>query len=170
MKRIIRATVLLLLAIVLIAVVVITGVIKEAPPINPEALLTEVRAMPYYTAYEDMPQHLIDATLAAEDHRYFRHHGIDWIRVVRAACYDLRHGALIQGASTIPMQLSKNHFTSYEKSFKRKLWDMHYAKILEEHLTKEEILECYLNTIGLSRGVVGVGEGARTFSGKLRRN
>lgn len=138
-------------------------IIEQAPPMDHRALLEKVRALPHYVSFEEMPEHLIAATLAAEDHRFYRHRGIDYIRVVRAALYDIAHGALIQGASTIPMQVSKNHYTDFSRSFKRKILDMHYAVDMEKVLSKEEILECYLNTIGLSRGVEGIGEGAAVF-------
>lgn len=162
-KKIIKKFLILCLFALLIFSSIVGKIIHDAPEISPRKLLEEVRNMPYAIAYEEIPPKMIAATLAAEDHRFYQHHGIDYIRIIQAILYDIYYGKLVYGASTIPMQLSKNHFTGFEKTFRRKILDMYYATVIEKELTKEEILECYLNTIGLSKGIVGVREGAKTF-------
>ena len=162
-KKIIKKFLILCLFALLIFSSIVGKIIHDAPEISPRKLLEEVRNMPYAIAYEEIPPKMIAATLAAEDHRFYQHHGIDYIRIIQAILYDIYYGKLVYGASTIPMQLSKNHFTGFEKTFRRKILDMYYATVIEKELTKEEILECYLNTIGLSKGIVVVREGAKTF-------
>ena len=162
-----RRIVLLALIVLMVAgAFAVTATMRRAPEIDVRAVYEKYAEKDDYVPYDKIPQRLIDVTLAAEDHRFYRHHGIDYIRVAKAVLRDLYHGAFVDGASTIPMQLSKNFLTSDTKSFERKLFDAHYARELERRLTKEELVAWYINSIGLSRGVEGVPEGARKFLGK----
>lgn len=162
-----RRIVLLALIVLMVAgAFAVTATMRRAPEIDVRAVYEKYAEKDDYVPYDKIPQRLIDVTLAAEDHRFYRHHGIDYIRVAKAVLRDLYHGAFVDGASTIPMQLSKNFLTSDTKSFERKLFDAHYARELERRLTKEELVAWYINSIGLSRGVGGVPEGARKFLGK----
>lgn len=162
-----RRIVLWILMLLMVAgALTVRGIARRAPEIDVRAVYEKYAEKDDYVPFDEIPPKLIDVTLAAEDHRFYRHHGIDYIRVVKAVLRDLYHGAFVDGASTIPMQLSKNFFTSDTKSFERKLFDAHYARELERKLTKEELVAWYINSIGLSRGVEGVPEGARKFLGK----
>jgi len=119
---------------------------------------------------ENVSAHLIDAVLAAEDFRFYHHHGLDLVGIARAAYVNLRPYAIRQGGSTIAQQLSKSYFLTPERTFSRKLKELLISIMLEAMYDKDEILEIYLNEIYLGqRGSVsinGVGEAARFYFGK----
>lgn len=116
-----------------------------------------------------IPAQVQAAFIAVEDRRFRSHHGIDWHGVLRAIASNVRAGGVREGASTISMQLARNVFLSHraaERSFTRKLLEARYAKLLENALTKNEILERYLNAIYLGNGVYGVEGASRDLFGK----
>ena len=117
-----------------------------------------------------VPQHLVHAVLAAEDARFYEHHGFDPRAILRAAYINLQHGAIRQGGSTITQQLAKNYFLTAERTFSRKLTELMMALVMEFKYEKDEILEIYLNEIYLgqkgSAAINGVGEAARFYFGK----
>ncbi|MGC7877806.1 transglycosylase domain-containing protein [Desulforudis sp. 1031] len=115
---------------------------------------------------QDVPAVVKKAFLAAEDNRFYQHHGIDLRAVVRAVVADLRHGNLTQGGSTITQQLAKNCFLSSEKKLKRKIQEVFLAIQIERHYTKDEIFEMYLNQIYFGEGAYGVEMASRTYFGK----
>ena len=114
----------------------------------------------------DIPQHLIDAVIAVEDHRFYEHHGISVRRILGALWYDLRHLSDDQGGSTITAQLARNVFLSHEKTISRKIWEALYAFQLERRYTKDEILEFYLNWVYFGHGTYGVQAASNLFFGK----
>jgi penicillin-binding protein 1A len=116
-------------------------------------------------AYDDLPQHLIDAVVAIEDHRFWIHNGVDPRAVVRAARANLDAGEIVQGGSTITQQYVKNVLLSDELTLDRKLTEAGLALQVEETLSKEEILERYLNSIPFGRNAVGIGAAARRYFG-----
>src|SRR5690349_4134619 len=121
-----------------------------------------------------LPRHVPQAILAAEDARFYAHHGIDLQGVARALWVDVQAGRIAQGASTITQQLAKNLFLGPERTWRRKLREAVLALVIERRLAKDAILELYLNEVYLGRSgaanVVGVGEAARTFFGKEARD
>jgi penicillin-binding protein 1A len=116
--------------------------------------------------YRDVPPLLIKAVLAAEDHAFFSHPGIDFTGVLRAALANLRAGHHEQGASTITMQVARNYFLTPEKTYTRKIREILLAFDLERSLTKEQILELYLNKIFLGQRAYGFAAAARVYFGK----
>ena len=100
-------------------------------------------------AIADVPPQLKQAIIAAEDERFYQHAGIDYIGVLRAAYANLVSGGRRQGASTITMQVARNFFLSSEKTLTRKLYEVLLAFKIEHSLTKEQILELYVNQIYL---------------------
>ncbi len=116
--------------------------------------------------YEDIPQHLIDAVVAIEDERYWDHPGVDLRAIMRAADANGAAGAIVQGGSTITQQYLKNVLLTNAATYDRKLEEAALAVRLEEGLTKEQILERYLNTIYLGDGAYGVGTAAVHYFGK----
>ncbi|HAZ36806.1 MAG TPA: hypothetical protein DCY71_03005, partial [Clostridiaceae bacterium] len=96
---------------------------------------------------KQIPKHVQDAFISIEDERFEQHHGIDIKRIFGAIWHDVRTLSLDQGASTITQQLIKNYALSSEKKFTRKIQEMYLAIQLEKVLSKNEILEAYLNTI-----------------------
>lgn len=124
-------------------------------------------------ALDELPQHLIDAVLVAEDRRFYRHGGLDVRRTVGAFLANLRAGKVVQGGSTLTQQLAKNIYLTPERTFVRKLHEAWLTLRLELGQSKDEILESYLGTIYLGqRGPVsvrGVEAGARHYFGKSAR-
>src|SRR3954452_4749221 len=112
----------------------------------------------------DIPQVLKDAVVAAEDERFFAHRGVDPLAVVRALWRDAS-GAHLQGGSTITQQYVKNIYTGSEQTALRKLREASLAIRLEHHLTKNQILTRYLNTLYLGNGTAGVEAASRFYFG-----
>ncbi|MFP4003317.1 MAG: transglycosylase domain-containing protein [Alphaproteobacteria bacterium] len=115
---------------------------------------------------EKMPEHVINAFLATEDRRFYKHGGLDTRGLVRATLLNLAAGRFVQGGSTITQQLAKNLFLSSERTVLRKLEEVAMALWLERYLSKEEILTLYLNRIYLGAGTYGVDAAARRYFGK----
>ena len=120
----------------------------------------------FYTPIEDMPKHLCDAFVAIEDHRFYRHGGVDILRTGKAALNSLFHFEARFGGSTITQQLIKNIGGEKEKTASRKIREMLRARALEGRHTKSEILEAYLNIVPMSDGCIGVGAGSLLYFNK----
>ncbi len=114
----------------------------------------------------DVPQHLIDALVAQEDSRFFKHDGVDYIGLIRAMKENLIAGQVTQGASTITQQLARQTFQLLERSYKRKILEAFIAQRIEKHFSKPEILELYLNRIFFGANFYGVQAAARGYFGK----
>jgi len=115
---------------------------------------------------EDVPQVMKQAILAAEDDRFFEHGGVDLLGIARAALANVAAGGKSQGASTITMQLARNFFLSNERSYTRKIYEILLALKIETQLTKEQILEIYLNQIFLGQRAYGFASAAQIYFGK----
>ncbi|GAC1628074.1 MAG: penicillin-binding protein 1A [Nevskia sp.] len=116
--------------------------------------------------YEQLPQPLVQAFLAAEDDRFFSHSGVDFAGLLRATVVLATTGEKRQGGSTITMQLARNVFLTNERSFSRKFKEIFLARKIESELTKQQILELYLNRIFLGNRAYGVGAAAQVYFGK----
>jgi penicillin-binding protein 1A len=114
----------------------------------------------------EVPQNLKNAIIAAEDERFYQHTGIDYAGVLRAAYSNLIAGGRRQGASTITMQVARNFFLSSEKTMTRKLYEALLAFKIEHSLTKDQILELYVNQIYLGQRAYGFAAAAQTYFGK----
>lgn len=186
--RFLRFIVLLLLFVVLVGSSVMLGTayswIKSAPPLNVDELsdlnqttyivdknekvidkfhANENRTM---VTIDQIPENLQNAFIAIEDKRFEDHNGIDPYRILGALKADLQKGKMAQGGSTITQQLIKNIYLTPDKLLKRKVVEMYYAIQLERRLTKDQILEAYLNTIGLGQRVAGVKAAGLYYFGK----
>ncbi|WBW50444.1 transglycosylase domain-containing protein [Peptoniphilus equinus] len=181
---------LIIVAIALIVILSLMGsyvlsVLKQAPVIDPNnyrSLINEtskiysddgqlveslvLNEFSEYVTLDKIPKHLQKAVIAVEDERFYDHNGLDLQRVAGAIIYDIKNRSLEQGASTLTMQLAKNLYTSSAKDFNRKITDVFYAFNLENKLSKDQILEAYLNSAGFSKGTVGVQAAAKTFFDK----
>lgn len=115
--------------------------------------------------FADMPPLLVQAFVAAEDDRFFQHPGVDWQGILRAAVNLALTGEKSQGGSTITMQVARNFFLSREKSYLRKLNEIFLALKIEQELSKEAIMELYLNKIYLGQRAYGVGAAAQVYYG-----
>jgi len=123
----------------------------------------EMRRIP--VSIENTPDQLLNAFIAAEDDRFYQHPGVDWQGILRAAINLVLTGEKAQGGSTITMQVARNFFLSNEKSYLRKLNEIFLALKIERELTKNEILELYLNKIYLGQRAYGIGAAAQVYYG-----
>ena len=118
----------------------------------------------------ELPQHVQDAVISAEDRRFWQHEGVDFLGLGRAIFVNLRKGRAVMGASTITQQLIKNLFLSSEQSAKRKIAEALLAFQLERNYSKHQILEMYLNLVFLGHNVYGVEAAAQIYYGKSARH
>ncbi len=114
----------------------------------------------------EVPRNMINAVLASEDDRFYEHPGVDWQGITRAVVHLLRTGEKGPGGSTITMQVARNFFLSREKTYVRKLNEILLALKIERELSKDDILELYLNKIFLGHRAYGVGAAAQVYYGK----
>src|SRR5687767_4434900 len=119
-----------------------------------------------FISIAEVPQQLKNAIIAAEDERFYEHPGIDYVGVLRAAWANLVAGGRRQGASTITMQVARNFFLSSEKTLTRKLYEALLAFKIEHSLSKEQILELYVNQIYLGQRAYGFAAASQTYYGK----
>ncbi|MES2538156.1 MAG: penicillin-binding protein 1A [Pseudomonadota bacterium] len=115
--------------------------------------------------FKDIPDVMKQAVLAIEDDRFYEHGGVDYFGIVRATLHNLAGGAK-QGASTITQQVARNFFLSSEQTLKRKLYEILLAWKIEESLSKDQILEVYMNQIYLGQRAYGFSSAAQIYFGK----
>jgi len=115
---------------------------------------------------EHVPELMKQAILAAEDDSFFEHSGVDLAGIARAAFANIVAGSKTQGASTITMQLARNFFLSNERSYTRKIYEILLAFKIERTLTKEQILEIYINQIFLGQRAYGFASASQVYYGK----
>jgi 1A family penicillin-binding protein len=116
-----------------------------------------------------IPLHVRQAFLATEDRRFYKHNGLDWRGLFRAALSNVRHGGVREGFSTITMQVARNSFLvnkRYGRTLRRKMIELRLTRLMESELTKDQILELYLNLIYLGNGMNGVEAASRDLFGK----
>ncbi|MDL1968320.1 MAG: PBP1A family penicillin-binding protein [Deltaproteobacteria bacterium] len=118
----------------------------------------------------EMPRMLIDAFIAAEDARFFKHKGIDFLSIIRAYFKNIEAGTIVQGGSTITQQVTKSFLLTPEKNYTRKIKEVILAYRIDKKITKEEILFLYLNQIYLGHGAYGVEAAAENYFGKSAKN
>jgi penicillin-binding protein 1B len=124
--------------------------------------------------FQDIPRHLVDALLAAEDKHFFHHAGFDPFRIAKAAWVNFRSNRKEQGGSTLTMQLARNMFLDADKNWRRKLKELAIAETLELKLSKEEIFQNYVNQVYVGRrstiAIHGFGQAAETYFAKNLRD
>ncbi len=119
-----------------------------------------------FVRFDQAPDTIKQAILAAEDARFFEHRGVDLIGVARAAVANLRSGGIAQGSSTITMQLAREFFLTNERTYSRKLTEVLLALRIESAMSKEQIFELYLNQIFLGKRAYGFEAAAQTYFNK----
>ena len=168
MKRIFKKIMSIILVIGLMFTIIggvgIYSIVKELPPITKESIQKEYLNTDTISI-KDIPKELQNAIVAIEDERFYEHNGVDIKSLFRAVINNITTDT-VQGGSTLDMQVSKNLLTSADKTIKRKIKDIYYAWKMNQIMTKEEILEAYLNNIYLGKGAYGVKQGARVYFGK----
>ena len=131
-----------------------------------EEMARQIESIDNYTPLQELPQTYLDAVLAVEDKRFYRHPGIDPIAIGRALVNDIRAGAYVEGGSTITQQLAKNQFFTQEKKAVRKVAEMFMAFKIESELDKDKILELYVNSIYFGNGLYCVADASEAYFGK----
>ncbi len=121
-------------------------------------------------AVQDLPPVMKQAILAAEDERFYQHSGVDTLGILRAAYSNLVSGGKRQGASTITMQVARNFFLSSEKTLTRKLFEVLLSFKIEHNLSKDEILQLYVNQIYLGQRAYGFAAASQIYFGKSLKN
>jgi len=119
-----------------------------------------------YVPYNEIPTHFIDALVSIEDKNFFEHNGIDVQAILRATISRIKSGKFGQGASTITQQLVRSIFLNNEKTFERKALEIALAIEVEKNLSKEKIIEIYVNSMFLGNGAYGIGAAARRYFAK----
>ncbi len=131
-----------------------------------EEMEAEIESIDNYTTLDQLPQTYIEAVLAVEDKRFYRHPGIDPIAIGRALVNDIRAGSYVEGGSTITQQLAKNQFFTQDKKLVRKISEMFMAFQIESVLDKDKILELYVNSIFFGNGYYCVADASEGYFGK----
>jgi penicillin-binding protein 1B len=133
-------------------------------------LYDESREKRRIVEYNDLPKQLVDALIAAEDQHFFTHWGIDPVRLVGAVVHSVRESSRVGGTSTITQQLARNFFLTPDRSYRRKVNEIFISFLLEERLTKQQILTMYANEVYLGQrgsfSINGFGEAAAAYFGK----
>ena len=119
-----------------------------------------------WATLNDVNSNLIKATINIEDKRFYEHHGIDILRVIKASLNNIKKSKIVEGASTITQQYAKNLYLDFDKTFKRKLSELWYTIQIETHYSKDEILEGYLNTINYGHGNYGIKNASHYYFNK----
>ena len=124
-----------------------------------------IRSKENYAKIEEVPQMYKNAVISVEDHRFYKHGGIDIISIVRATINDIKAMEFVEGGSTITQQLAKNIYFTQEKKITRKIAEVFMAFDIEKSYTKDEIFELYLNTSYFGDGYYTIKEACkRIFS------
>ena len=169
-KKFLKIVVLLTLIIMSIVVAFIGNgykMYKEAiEEISIEDKIKQIKSKENYTEISELPQTYIDAVLSVEDHRFYKHNGIDIIAIGRAIVNDIRKMEFIEGGSTITQQLAKNIYFTQEKKVKRKIAEVFMAFKIEKNYKKDEILELYINTICFGNGYYTIKEAVNGYFNK----
>lgn len=125
--------------------------------------IESIRNQDNYIRLKKLPSCYIEAVVSVEDHRFWKHKGIDIIAIARATMNDLKAMKLKEGGSTITQQLAKNLYFTQEKHFSRKIAEVFMAFEIEKNYSKEEILELYVNTIYFGEGYYGIQEASQGY-------
>lgn len=186
-KKIIRILLLVILALVLAVAVYTAVVIAKAPKIDPDniysflnesSILYDDEENQIYSVYagdegnrtnieyNQIPEDMINAIVSIEDKTFWKHHGFNIIRILGAIKNSIFSGEQISGTSTLTQQLARNIYLDNERTYARKIKEAYYTICLEKKLTKEQIIEAYLNTINFGYGTYGIQSAANAYFSK----
>lgn len=166
-KKIIFVILLCSISIMLLAVGKGYEMYKDALEQVPlEEKVASIKEVDNYTKIEEIPKIYQNAVISVEDHRFYKHNGIDIIAIGRAAINDIKAMEFVEGGSTITQQLAKNIYFTQDKKMIRKIAEMFMAFEIEKNYEKDEILELYLNTSYFGDGYYTVKEACRGYFDK----
>ena len=123
-----------------------------------------------WVSLDDISPNLINAVLSTEDKNFYKHHGFDYLRIIKAMYTNLKSGSIVQGASTISQQYIKNMYLDFDKTWERKIEEAFLTLRLEIHYSKDEILEGYLNTINFGQGNYGIENASQFYFNKSAKD
>ena len=139
---------------------------KSIEETSVEDKIAEIKDKENYTNFSELPQMYKNAVIAVEDHRFYKHNGIDIIAIGRSAFNDIKTMSFVEGGSTVTQQLAKNIYFTQEKKIERKIAEVFMSFEIEKNYNKDEILELYLNTSYFGEGCYTVKEASRKYFGK----
>ena len=119
-----------------------------------------------WVSLNNISNNLIKATINIEDKRFYNHHGVDILRILKAAFNNIKSNKIVEGASTITQQYAKNLYLNFDKTLSRKINELWYTIQIETHYSKDEILEGYLNTINYGHGNYGIKNASNYYFNK----
>lgn len=119
-----------------------------------------------WVSIDNMSDNIKNATISIEDKNFYKHHGFDYLRILKAIYLNIKHKSIVQGASTISQQYVKNLYLDFDKTWKRKIEEAFLTIRLELHYNKDEILEGYLNTINYGQGNYGIESASEYYFNK----
>lgn len=173
--KVLKRIIIVIILLAILGVGVIAGVVindgynmyKKAIEETPLANKVEsIKSIENYTKLDELPKIYKDAVLAVEDHRFYKHGGVDIISIGRAVIKDIQAMSFVEGGSTITQQVAKNTYFTQEKKITRKIAEVFMAKEIEKNYSKDEILEFYLNTSYFGDGYYTVKEASNGYFGK----
>lgn len=142
-------------AILILTVSIIVGIVfyqgydlykNATSKLSIEQMVKDIRNQENFCTIDELPDDYINAVIAVEDRRFYKHNGIDFISIGRAVVTDIKEMAFVEGGSTITQQIAKNNLFTQEKKATRKIAEIFAARDLEKYCTKDEIFELYVNT------------------------
>lgn len=167
-KKLLRFLLSFVLIICVLSLTVLGGygyflyskITKEEPV---EQKIIAIRSQQNYTVYQDISPDFLNAIYSVEDKRFYKHGAIDTIGIARAVISNVRSRKFKEGGSTITQQLAKNMYFGHERSLSRKLTEFYLAHKLEKLLSKNEILELYVNIVYFGDGHYGITDAAKGY-------
>lgn len=170
MKKILKLIMIIILIILAVSSIYIKKgydiYINAIEKTSVEEKIEQIKKKKNYTEISEMPEMYKNAVLAVEDHRFYKHKGIDIISIGRAVVNDIKSRGFEEGGSTITQQLAKNIYFTQEKKIERKIAEVFMSAELEKKLKKDEILELYLNTSYFGDGKYTVREASKHYFNK----
>lgn len=167
MKKIIKFILIIIVIVISVYTVIGYNMYKNALKDMPiQEKIENIKAEKNYTTFEELPQTYIDAVIAVEDHRFFKHKGVDYIAVFRAIYNDIKSKELIEGGSSITQQLCKNIYFTQNRKLSRKIAETFMALKIEKECSKEEIFELYVNTSYFGDGYYCVADASQGYFNK----
>ena len=170
MKTVLKVVFILMLIGISIGLLLIGkgyNMYKEAIQETPlEEKVEEIKSKENYTKISELPQMYLNAVISVEDHRFYKHSGIDIIAIGRALINDIKAMDFVEGGSTITQQIAKNEYVTQEKKITRKIAEVFMAFEIEKNYSKDEILELYINTIYFGNGYYNIKDACEGYFGK----
>lgn len=175
--KVVRSIVLtlggMLFVLSVIALIKIVPIVQDGYDMYKEAVTAEslqsridkIRQEENYVKIDEISESYLEDVVQSEDHRFYMHHGVDPIAIMRALYQDIKVGSFVQGGSTITQQLAKNLCFDFDKNLARKVAEIFVANELEDNLTKDEILELYCNVAYYGEGCYGIEEASTHYYG-----